>query len=523
MKNIHDFVQQEVLVVEKEHSVENKKYYLAPTYWEKEELLNDGNGVIDDSDDVICNVKLGRKSTSMHVRVKVNGIELLALTDSGGEVTIIPYRTWKKVTHGVTQPMLRPVQNVEILDFTGKRKKGIRGSSILVVQFGDVEVTTEVLVIDDMNEEMLLGLDFLSQLDAIISFENKTITIKTQSESAVLDMLPVAISDQHAINRITWRSEKQVTSNKDDVLYQSKSDSELWQVVNKANSIDDKQKQMLFEVLQRNSNVFSDKPGCCKNFVAKDFVNSLADLGIKVIHTSPYHAKCNLVERAHAELNRLFRVICGEKNKDWIKRVGEIVYFLNHTLSTNIGVCPAEIFMNDKDIQSIEKHFGVMIEGQEEKYDVSNLLTMVEIKRKKNAERVRQKEAIKHEQRRKIKKGDLVFVLQYNLSSTIKQRVGKYTNVYRGPYFCGRQKGNKTFELWNAVNGEYYGFANVENLKVWLPTPETRKRWVNKIQNLVDLDILPELKVECNIEMSNKSEKRKEDSKALVLNDEADM
>ena len=238
----------------------------------------------------------------------------------------------------------------------------------------------------------------------------------------------------------------------------------------------------------------------------RNLLMPLTEMGIKVTFTSPYHPQSNLVERIHADMVRLFRVLCGQKHKDWIKHLGEIVYLLNHTISATIGISPAEIFMNDRDIESLEEHFGVELESREDRYDQSHLLTIVNVRRKQKAEARRKQREEEQIGKRMIKEGDLVFVLQHNISSNIQERVGKFMNIYRGPYWCGKQKGLKTFELWDAMTGQYYGYQNTENLKLWTPTTETRKRWIKKIETVVDPNILTELKIESRVITDSETE-----------------
>lgn len=65
--------------------------------------------------------------------------------------------------------------------------------------------------------------------------------------------------------------------------------------------------------------------------------------GIKVSHSSVYHAQSNPVERAHRTMKRLLRALCVESGADWDKHLPAILLALRTVTHESTGYTPSEL------------------------------------------------------------------------------------------------------------------------------------------------------------------------------------
>ena len=239
-----------------------QKIGLSSVYWNNESCVSDIEGNNEVEDFPKLNIDFLKKNSSSRITVEINNMKITALIDTGADVTALPFRTWRRITSDVSNPILNSVREMELVDFTGKKKKSIKGVTTVAVQLSNIEVTMKILVVQEMNEDLILGLDFLTQLQALINFKNKTLTITSEEQSAVLDLLPAEIDDSNLqIDRLSWNTREMDDIRKDEKNMHIEED--LHRAVIAANGLSQKQKEELFQVLHRCKKTFSDLPGCC--------------------------------------------------------------------------------------------------------------------------------------------------------------------------------------------------------------------------------------------------------------------
>lgn len=73
------------------------------------------------------------------------------------------------------------------------------------------------------------------------------------------------------------------------------------------------------------------------SFVSELTVQFLEDLGIKIIHSSPYHPQSNSVERWHRTMKRLLNGMCLEQKGDWDKYIPSVLFALRTTVHETTG------------------------------------------------------------------------------------------------------------------------------------------------------------------------------------------
>jgi len=214
-----------------------------------------------------------------------------------------------------------------------------------------------------------------------------------------------------------------------------------------------------------------------KQFTCQRWVDTMKTYGIKVPHAPPYHPKATLVERAHAELHRLFRVFCSRNHATWSNHLPYVVVVLNYTVSENLSYTPAELFLGSTGCNQILEHFGIHA-GERETwrdkliYAASN-----------NQERKRKRNRALEKKGPKVKEGKLVFLRLHKLSSQADNLVRKFFALYSGPYYVKKQVGANAYVLIDCTTGKETPAQHVENLRLWNCSPEKLEEWTSRIKD----------------------------------------
>ena len=118
------------------------------------------------------------------VEASVNGVIVQFLVDSGASVTLIRKDVWERV-NAFRPPALSP--------WTGPNLVGVDGSPLAVCGQTKISLTlkernfeTEVLVVNSLTTEAILGLNFLQQSNALIDLAKKQLLFKGHSVSVSL-------------------------------------------------------------------------------------------------------------------------------------------------------------------------------------------------------------------------------------------------------------------------------------------------------------------------------------------------
>jgi transposase InsO family protein len=80
------------------------------------------------------------------------------------------------------------------------------------------------------------------------------------------------------------------------------------------------------------------------NFMSHEFQQAMCRLGIKQIHSSPYHPQSQgALERYHQTLKSMIKKFCIEQNKDWDEGVHWLLFATREVASESLGFSPFEL------------------------------------------------------------------------------------------------------------------------------------------------------------------------------------
>jgi transposase InsO family protein len=276
--------------------------------------------------------------------VCIGNIKNKCIIDSGSQATIISEQFYNTVKDSVDYriPEL-PVSNTTIVGVTGNKSKRIEKQVQFDITVNELTMTIECLVVKGIHIDLLLGCDFLTKHNAIIDFKEKRLNLiysnkyysiglrQNSNDSMVgsinviqvnyVDNLIYEHTDEISGHFNEMNHEKTVElnsqlnevrnimlNNESELRPDHSSPVDIDEIIDRkvqdistgseVNSVGDLEK--LKWVLKKNKNVFSDKPGCIKNYVAK--LNLKVDRPyIGKSYPVPYHKRKAVEE----ELNKL--------------------------------------------------------------------------------------------------------------------------------------------------------------------------------------------------------------------------
>ena len=243
---------------------------------------------------------------------------------------------------------------------------------------------------------------------------------------------------------------------------------------------------MYFRHLGRPSFVLADNGSA---FRSKEFRSRMQEEGVRIKYTTRYHPQSNPVERVHRNITLLLRTLCKDRHEDWSLYINEIIILLNYTINSSLGVAPIEMHLNADITLPLQRYLGVHFEDQSDdlKQDENSLwnnkLLMAEVRRRERIKKRNRKWEQAHSKGHDITLGSLVFLRRHDLSSKVHKRVKKLFALYYGPLFVSKRVGIKTFEVIDISTGKNLGIHSIDNMRIWLPTKETRSRWLKLVKN----------------------------------------
>ena len=177
----------------------------------------------------------------------------------------------------------------------------------------------------------------------------------------------------------------------------------------------------------------------------KKWTDKLRENGIKPIFSSIRHPQSNIVEQIHRELGGFFRVFTQHAHKAWEKYTETITKVMNETRHDTTGYTPIELHFNKKLRRVWEKYLKIQ-NNDETPYERRLFLARERIHGhikttadKKNKNRIHKEYEI----------GEKILLKSLNVSSSEKEQVHKFFNIYEGPYAIKKKIVKDTYIIIN--------------------------------------------------------------------------
>lgn len=201
--------------------------------------------------------------TSPVLNGRVEGKKILLLVDSGSEINCISEEVYKDIQKTISNIPELPMTGVTIKGAIGTRSKKITRQVYLRIQLNGVTWDVVFLVIPGLVRDAILGTEFLHQNQATIQFEARTISL--MSPNGVTVTVPWTKDERGPDLRIEILETEEYTdpATGEDVR------SIIDEKVSAADGINEEERRQLKDVLQKNINIFTKKPGSVTDFVVK--------------------------------------------------------------------------------------------------------------------------------------------------------------------------------------------------------------------------------------------------------------
>lgn len=229
----------------------------------EEELLQEDN--ISDCEQIKNKFRLAEIPIIIHDKLVSR-----AMLDSGSEVNAInkAYCDRLEKQHGSKFTKL-PVQNVQVVSALGKKHKKVTHQVMLQVKFRNQIVHIVFLIIDNLNSDVLLGVNFMKQNKIILNFDMNFMQINDEQIKFIEDQLSevrishIQIQQAEFERELQW--ENQVNKIK-QILEGEVSNEEIGELI---------------RVFENSKPVFSDIPGKVKGYQYLFKVNEPVNLNKK--------------------------------------------------------------------------------------------------------------------------------------------------------------------------------------------------------------------------------------------------
>lgn len=185
------------------------------------------------------------------LRVKINGIPVTALVDSGSQLCAVSEEWFNQNREGLgTFEMLR-MHNTTIKTAVGKKTRAITHQILVEVNINGRREDGVFVVVPELIRDCIIGVDFLYNGGCIMNFQKKQIqftsTDEHQSTETHAEMLSVELQQQDYQEVITQIDNK----------------------VNEIATLSEAEREELYRILVDNKEVFREAPGRIKEYQHK--------------------------------------------------------------------------------------------------------------------------------------------------------------------------------------------------------------------------------------------------------------
>jgi hypothetical protein len=111
------------------------------------------------------------------LKIRIGGEEVSALLDTGCELSILNEQLYNKLRLILLNCLELPTQHLNLVSAFNERSKRIRKQALLEIQIGDSTVDQVVLLSPQLLTDAILGLNFLIEHAAEISFPDRTVAL----------------------------------------------------------------------------------------------------------------------------------------------------------------------------------------------------------------------------------------------------------------------------------------------------------------------------------------------------------
>jgi hypothetical protein len=185
----------------------------------------------------------------------IGGYHEKILVDTGSEVSLMSKEKLMEIEEKNSIKIDQtPVGEVTVMGVTGVRSKRITKQAIIPLKFGNVEVNVCFLVVERVNIEIIIGMDKLREWQAEVNIKKGWVSLHFEKESVEIELSKERTKTTYSFFQCQFEEEEEWMKKLDRIKEIIK---------------DEKEASKLIRIYEKQREVFSDTPGCAKNFVHK--------------------------------------------------------------------------------------------------------------------------------------------------------------------------------------------------------------------------------------------------------------
>jgi predicted aspartyl protease len=112
------------------------------------------------------------------LRIRIGGEEVSALLDTGCELSVLNEQLYNKLRLLGLNCLELPTQHLNLISAFNERSKIIQMQALLEIQIGDSTLDQVVLLSPQLLTDTILGLDFMIDHAAELSFPDRAVSLK---------------------------------------------------------------------------------------------------------------------------------------------------------------------------------------------------------------------------------------------------------------------------------------------------------------------------------------------------------
>ncbi|XP_047002822.1 uncharacterized protein LOC124620198 [Schistocerca americana] len=147
------------------------------------------------------------------IGITLCGLNIEALVDTGSEACAISKRLFEQVLKAYISLPSFPVSGVRIVNAFGARSKPIKEQVLITFEIEGEEYEATFFLVGGLNTSIILGIDWLNEVDAVVSFDEGTIKVKGRKgeEKRLKFAEESAVEEEEEFRRINLCHEEEPT------------------------------------------------------------------------------------------------------------------------------------------------------------------------------------------------------------------------------------------------------------------------------------------------------------------------
>ena len=140
-------------------------------------LKNKGKVTESKGDETHQNKQVASEDGGLYANFKINGIDTECLIDTGATLSVLSLRAWDIISLSSSHDIY-PF-TMQVFTASGSQIE-VKGKAPVTIEFCGIQYLFDMIVAD-INNDAILGLDFLKHNSCKLDVENATLTVKDRS------------------------------------------------------------------------------------------------------------------------------------------------------------------------------------------------------------------------------------------------------------------------------------------------------------------------------------------------------